>query len=63
MFSLLLCETPAYRRHVQLLDSRIFPVSRTRLTRKLIPDYYAEQKENVIDELKKVIAVALQFDL
>jgi len=58
-----LCELPSYRRHVALLDSRINPVSRTRLTRTLIPDCYNTMKQKLIDELKEVVAVSLSYDL
>ena len=58
-----LCEIPAYQKHVRFLDSRILPVSRTQLTRKVIPEIFAEQKQNLIDELQKITCAALQFDL
>ena len=58
-----LCEMPAYREHVRLLDPRIIPVSLKRLTQQLLPDLFAEQKHNVIEELQQVTSVALNFDI
>jgi len=40
-----LCEMPAFREFIHFLDLRILPVSRTRLTRKLLPALYDERKK------------------
>jgi len=42
--TLSLCKMPAFRELVHFLDPRMLPVSRTRLTRKLLPDMYKERK-------------------
>jgi len=63
LIPLSLCEMPAYRKHVRLLDPRILPVSLKRLTQQLLPDFFAEQKQNMIDELQQVTCVALNFDI
>ena len=58
-----LCEMPAFRELIHILDPRILPVSRTRLTRKLLPALYDERKNDVSKELQNATCVALQFDL
>ena len=60
---LCLCENPAFLNMVHDLDCRIKPVSRSRLTRTLLPSMKERALNKVKENLQDAVSVSIQYDL
>ncbi len=58
-----LVENPSFRRLITSIEPRLNHISRTKLTRKIIPNTISKIKNNIRDRLSNVKSLSLSYDL